>query len=67
MLAKCVIVGKQVLNSPVTGLVLVYRTAVNSVGILVVNTSTGEATTLRATEVQTNVDAIAQTLNPWAL
>ena len=67
MLAKCVIIGQQVLNSPVTGLVLIYRTAVHGIGILVVHTRTSETTLLRRTEVQTDVDAVAQTLNPWAL
>ena len=67
MFAKCVIIGEQVLNSPVTGLVLINRTTVHGVGILIINSCTSEAALLRRTEVQTDVDAVAQTLNPWAL
>ena len=46
MLAECTIEGQQVLNSPVTGLVLIDRTAVDGIGILIINTSTGEAALL---------------------
>ena len=42
MLSKRAVVVDKVLNSPVTSLVLIYRTAVDGIGILVVNTSTSE-------------------------
>ena len=46
LLSEGAVEGNQVLDSPVTGLVLRNPTAVGSVGILVVHTCTGKAATL---------------------
>ncbi len=67
LLSEGAVEGEQVLNSPVACLVLRDTATVDGVGILVVDTSTGEVAALGAAEVQTDVDAIAQTLNPRAL
>ena len=67
LLSEGAVVGDQVLDSPVACLVLIDGTAVHRIGILVVDTRTGEATTLGRTEVQTDVDAVAQTFHPGAL
>ena len=61
------VVGEQVFYCPVTCLVLIDRSAVYSIGILVVDTSTCKVAALGRTEVQTNVDTIAQTLDPRSL
>ena len=65
-LGKGTFVCNKVLYSPVAGLVLRNRATVDGVGIFVVDTLTREAATLGRAEVQTDVDAIAQSLNPWA-
>ena len=67
MLTKSTIIGKQILNSPVACLVLRDTTTVNCILVLVVHTRTSEVSALRTAVVQTDVDTIAQTLNPRAL
>ena len=65
-ISKGAVVSEHVLHNPVRCLVLGDTATVDSVLVLVVYTSTREVSTLGRTEVQTNVDAIAQTINPWA-
>ena len=67
LLSKGAIEGQQMFNCPVTSLVLVNRTRVDSLRILIVYTSTCETACLIVTEVQTNIDTIAQALNPRTL
>ena len=67
LLSEYAIIGQEVLNSPVAGLVLIDRTTVDGIGILVVDTSTSETTLLGSTDVETDVHTVRQTLDPWAL
>ena len=67
LLSEGVIVGHQILNSPVASLIICYPTAVDLSRVRTVDTSSSETTTFRSTIVQADVDTVAQSLNPWAL
>ena len=65
-LSESTVVGEQILHHPVACLVLGDTTTIDSFLVLVVHTCTCEVATLGRAEVQTDIDAVAQTLNPWA-
>ena len=67
LLSKGAIEGKEILNSPVASLIIGYPSTINLSRVSAVDTSTSKATTLRGAIVQTDIDAVAQTFNPWAL
>ena len=67
LLGESAVEGDKVLNGPVAGLVFRNPAAVGGVGILVVDTCAGESTALGGTEVQTDIDAVAQAFHPRAL
>ena len=67
LLSEGVIVGHQILNSPVASLIICHPTAVDLSRVRTVDTSSSETTTFRSTIVQADVDTVAQSLNPWAL
>ena len=67
LLIEDTVVGDEVLDSPVGGVLLVYACAVDIVRIGIVDTCTSETATLGVTIVKTYIDAIAQAFYPWTL